>query len=244
MPWRLGLVLAEQKSCALGHEQESSNFSFDLDKISQLFQVGTETLGDFPGGIVLKSKAAYFGSFGRGFFVIGLILIVLRFVTVAVCSSGKGPQPHGREARIFLETCCISTSENLCQRFSGNGGPDVFEVFFERHLLATRLLHAGVAGEDFQCRTKASEDGVSSNHAFSSQTWHPFVNAFGKFRKHVTPVTDVADTKRAVRILAGTADKVDRGGKDSRVYCSKSRSLLGINRPRRRDGPSCIHHCL
>ena len=122
------------------------------------------------------------------------------------------PEPHGGEAGVFLEAGGVGAGENHGEGFLGDGGPDLLQVFLERDGLAAGLLHAGIAGEDFQGRAETGEDGVRAHDAFLGQARHPVVDAAGQLGQHVAPVADFIGADGAVRVLARAANEMDGGG--------------------------------
>ena len=85
---------------------------------------------------------------------------------------------------------------------------DVFEVFLEGDRFPTGFFHAAVAAENFQGRTEAGKDRISTDNAFFCKARHPIVDTLGKFGENFAPVTDIL-LKRTIRVLTRATDKVN-----------------------------------
>eukprot|EP00825_Cyclidium_porcatum_P023994 TRINITY_DN26555_c0_g1_i1.p3 TRINITY_DN26555_c0_g1~~TRINITY_DN26555_c0_g1_i1.p3 ORF type:complete len:165 (-),score=9.16 TRINITY_DN26555_c0_g1_i1:162-656(-) len=125
------------------------------------------------------------------------------------CVQETGPQPHGSQPGVLLQAQAIYALEDYAQRFAGDCGPDLFQVFLQGDDFAAGLLDARVAAIDLQGWPKAGEDGIGTHYALGSKAGQPGVNAPRKLRQHIAPVAHIVFPDGAVRVLAGATYKVN-----------------------------------
>src|SRR5262249_18352944 len=108
----------------------------------------SKSLCNFTGGVVFESESSSLGFFSSGF-VLRFVCITTLPVSAISISSIQCPKPHGSETRIFLKAGSVRALEDQSKRFLGNSRPDLLQVFFKRHSLATGFFNLGVTGEYF-----------------------------------------------------------------------------------------------
>ena len=142
--------------------------------------------------------------------VLFIFVFNLRLWSVAPRPPVDRPQPHGGETCVLLKAGRIGSLKDHVKGFLGDSGPNVLKVFLQHDLFAAGLFDAGVSREDFQGRSQAGKDRIGADYSFCSQARHPFVNALGKLRQYVAPITSRIRHGNRVILDASAAHKVDR----------------------------------